>query len=69
MKPLVMILGFVSAALIILQLVLGQLIVSSHDPKLIKTHQHLGYLTVLVAVVYIVLSLITIASIPRRIEK
>src|SRR5437764_1054118 len=57
MKPFLIILGFVSAALIIAQLTIGQLIVASHDPRLIKTHQHTGYLTVVVALLYILVSL------------
>jgi len=69
MKPLVMILGFLSAVLILAQLTMGQLILSGHDPKMIKMHQHSGYLTVVVSLVYIVLSLIVIASTPKRSEK
>jgi tetrahydromethanopterin S-methyltransferase subunit D len=68
MKPLVMILGFVSALLILAQLTMGQLILSGHDPKMIKMHQHSGYLTVVVSLVYIVISMIAVASMPRRRE-
>lgn len=69
MKPFVMILGFLSAVLILAQLTMGQLILSGHDPKMIKMHQHSGYLTVVVTLLYILLSLIAIASAPRRGEK
>jgi len=69
MKPFAMILGFLSAVLILAQLTMGQLIVSGHDPKMIKMHQHSGYLTVVVSLVYIVISLIVIASTPRRTDK
>ncbi len=65
MKPLLMVLGILSAALIIAQLVMGQLIVNGQI-KWRTPHQHWGYLTVVVALIYIVLSLITIASLPRR---
>ena len=66
MKLLSMILGFISALLIIAQLTMGQLIVANHDPKMIKMHQHSGYLTVVVSLVYILVSLITIASFPKK---
>jgi hypothetical protein len=66
MKPFLMILGFLAAALIIGQVVMGQLILTNHDPKIIKAHQHSGYATVVVSLVYITLSLIAIASQPRR---
>ena len=66
MKTFLMILGFLAAALILTQVTMGQLILSSHSPKLIKAHQHSGYLTVVVSLVYIVLSMLAIASPPRR---
>jgi hypothetical protein len=69
MKLFAMILGFLSAVLILAQLTMGQLIVSGHDPRIIKMHQHTGYLTVVVSLVYIVISLIVIASAPRRSDK
>ncbi|SIN97093.1 hypothetical protein SAMN05444166_1843 [Singulisphaera sp. GP187] len=65
MKPLLMILGILSALLIVAQLVMGQLILSG-QAEWIKRHQHSGYLTVVVALVYIVLSLPKIASLPKR---
>jgi hypothetical protein len=66
MKPFLMILGILSALLILAQLVMGQLILSGHDPKMITRHQHSGYLTVVVALIYIGFSLPAIASMPRR---
>ncbi|WP_406700555.1 hypothetical protein V5E97_17275 [Singulisphaera sp. Ch08] len=65
MKPFLMILGILSALLIVAQLVMGQLILSG-QAEWIKRHQHSGYLTVVVALVYIVLSLPKIASLPKR---
>ena len=65
MKPFLMILGILSALLIVAQLVMGQLILGG-QAQWIKRHQHSGYLTVVVALVYIVLSLSAIASIPKR---
>jgi hypothetical protein len=65
MKAFLMILGIVSAALIVAQLVMGQLILSG-QAEWIKRHQHSGYLTVVVTLVYIGFSLAAIASMPRR---
>jgi hypothetical protein len=65
MRIVLLILGTLSAILILMQLVMGQLIVGG-QPQWIKGHQHTGYLTVVVALVYIVLSLMVIASGPRR---
>ncbi len=65
MKPFLLIFGVISAILIISQLVMGQLIVGGQT-EWIKSHQHSGYLTVVVALVYIVFSLIAIASMPKR---
>ncbi len=65
MKSFLMILGVLSALLIVSQLVMGQLILSG-QAQWIKRHQHSGYLTVAVALVYITLSLLAIASVPRR---
>jgi hypothetical protein len=63
MKTLLLILGFLSAALIVIQLVLGLLIVQG-QATLRTSHQHSGYLTVAVSLVYIALSLATIVSTP-----
>ncbi len=65
MRIFLLILGTLAGLLIVAQLVMGQLIVSG-QVRLIKSHQHTGYLTVAVVLVYVVLSLITIASMPRR---
>ncbi len=65
MKPFLMTFGIVSALLIVSQLVMGQLILSG-QAEWIKRHQHSGYLTVVVALIYIVFSLVAIASMPRR---
>jgi hypothetical protein len=65
MKAFLMILGFLSALLIVAQLVMGQLILSG-QAAWIKRHQHSGYLTVVVCLVYIGLSLASIASQPKR---
>jgi hypothetical protein len=60
-----LILGFLSAVLIVGQLVLGLLIVQGRS-ELRTAHQHSGYLTVAVSLVYITFSLAAIASAPRR---
>lgn len=65
MKLFLMILGILAALLIVAQLVMGQLILSG-QAEWIKRHQHSGYLTVVIALVYIVLSLPRIASLPKR---
>jgi hypothetical protein len=65
MKPFLLILGFLSALLIIGQLVMG-LLIASGQSHLRTPHQHSGYLTVLVALLYIGLSLAVIASTPRQ---
>jgi hypothetical protein len=65
MKVFLMILGSLAAVLIVAQLVMGQLILSGQT-RWIKSHQHSGYLTVVITLVYIGFSLATIASQPRR---
>jgi hypothetical protein len=65
MRIFLLILGTLSGLLIVAQLVMGQLILSG-QAQWIKRHQHSGYLTVVVALVYIVFSLMAIASMPRR---
>lgn len=65
MRMLLMILGTLAAVLIVAQLVMGQLILSG-QARWIKGHQHSGYLTVVVSLTYIVLSLAAIASTPKR---
>jgi hypothetical protein len=70
LKPILLILGLLAAVLIVSQLVMGLLIVrgggSLDLTKLIKAHQHSGYLTVTVVLVYVALSLSAIASTPTR---
>lgn len=51
-----LILGIISALLIVGQLIMGQLILSGRV-NLVKAHQHSGYTTVLLSLVYILLSL------------
>jgi uncharacterized membrane protein YphA (DoxX/SURF4 family) len=65
MKPFLMTTGFLAAVLIIAQLVMGQLIVNG-QASLQKAHQHSGYMTVAVTLVYIGWSLAVIASSPKR---
>ena len=67
MRVFLLILGTLSGLLIVAQLVMGQLILSG-QAQWIKRHQHSGYLTVVVALVYIVFSLMAIASMPKREE-
>ena len=64
MRIVLLALGGLSAVLIVSQLVMGQLILSG-QVQYIKGHQHSGYLTVVVSLVYIGLSLGAIASAPR----
>jgi len=65
MKPFLIILGFLSAALIVSQLVMGLLILQG-QATMRTAHQHSGYLTVAVSLVYIGWSLAAIASTPKR---
>ncbi len=70
LKPVLLILGLLASLLIISQLVMGLLIVKGGGSfdlnKLVKAHQHSGYLTVTVVLVYILTSLLTIARIPSK---
>jgi hypothetical protein len=70
LKPVLLILGLLAAVLIVSQLALGLLIVKGGGgfdiSKLIKTHQHSGYLTVTVVLVYILSSLGAIVAMPSR---
>jgi len=65
MKALLIILGFLSAILIISQLVMGLLILQG-QASMRTAHQHSGYLTVAVSLLYIGWSLATIASAFKR---
>jgi hypothetical protein len=67
LKALLIVLGVLSAVLVVAQLVMGQMILrSGHNPQWTTPHRHSGYLTVVVTLVYIVSSLIAIAALPRR---
>ena len=70
LKPVLIVIGLLASVLIISQFVMGMLIVrgggSFELTKLIKAHQHSGYLTVTVVLAYILLSLPAIASAPSR---
>ena len=63
-------LGCLASLLLVSQLVMGLLIVRGGGGfeinKLIKSHQHSGYLTVSVALVYVVVSLSAIVTTPRQ---
>ncbi len=65
-KTALIILGFLSALLIVAQLVMGVLILNGASAAIRKSHQHSGYLTVAVSLVYILGSLSVIASAPGR---
>ena len=65
MRIFLLVFGTLSALLIMAQLVMGQLILGG-QAQWIKRHQHSGYLTVVVVLVYIVFSLMAIASMPRK---
>jgi hypothetical protein len=65
MKPFLMIVGFLAAILIVSQLVMGLLILQGQT-SMRTAHQHSGYLTVVVSLIYIGWSLAVIASNPKR---
>lgn len=65
MKPFLVVLGILAAVLIVAQLVMGLLILQG-QATLQKAHQHSGYLTVAVSLVYIAWSLAIIVSLPKR---
>jgi hypothetical protein len=65
MKPLIVITGFLAAALIVAQLVMGQLIFQG-QAALRTAHRHSGYLTAGVTLIYIFWSLVAIVGAPRR---
>jgi hypothetical protein len=68
MKLILLILGFLAAVLISSQLVMGLLILQG-QASMRTAHQHSGYLTVAVSMVYIAWSLATIASMPKTREQ
>jgi cytochrome b561 len=69
-KTLLLILGVVAALFLVGQLGLGLYIVNGKgNPnimKVIKAHQHTGYTTVALSLVYVIASLLTIAGLPAR---
>ncbi|MGO9467653.1 MAG: hypothetical protein ACLQIB_49305 [Isosphaeraceae bacterium] len=65
MKPFLVVLGLLAAVLIIAQLVMGLLILQGQS-TLQKAHQHSGFLTVAVSLLYIAWSLAIIVSTPKR---
>ncbi len=66
-------LGALASVLLVSQLIMGLLIVRGGGgfplDRLIKSHQHTGYLTVSVALVYVGVSLAAIVATPRRINR
>ena len=64
-KVVLVVLGAITALFLVSQVVLGQLILSGRA-SLIKAHQHTGYTAVVLALVYLGLSLATIAALPAR---
>jgi uncharacterized membrane protein YphA (DoxX/SURF4 family) len=65
MKPFLLILGFLAAVLMVSQLVMGLLILQG-QASMRTAHQHSGYLTVAVTLIYIGWSLSAIMSTPKR---
>lgn len=65
MKPFLMIVGCMAAVLIVSQLVMGLLILQG-QAAMRTAHQHSGYLTVAVSLIYIGWSLAVIASTGKR---
>jgi hypothetical protein len=65
MRPFLLITGFLAAILIVSQLVMGLLILQGQT-KMRTAHQHSGYLTVAVTLIYIGWSLAVIASSSKR---
>ena len=67
MRIALIILGVLAALLIVSQLVMGLLLAGGHPPAgLAKSHQHTGYLAVVVILTYIGFSLSYILSTTRR---
>jgi hypothetical protein len=67
-KIALIILGALAAILILSQLVMGQIILSGplEMEKWRTRHQHTGYMTAVVTIVYVGWSLMTIAALPSR---
>jgi hypothetical protein len=62
MKAFLLVLALLTAILILMQLVMGQLILSGRQ-DLIKAHQHTGYTAVVLALVYVGVSVKAILGI------
>lgn len=63
LKQIILILGGLTALLVLSQLVMGILIANGSDTgKLRKAHQHSGYLTATIAFLYVGFSMSAIAS-------
>ncbi len=67
MKAFLMIVGFLAAILIVCQLVMGLLILQGQN-SMRTAHQHSGYLTVAVTLLYIGWSLAVIGGSTKRSE-
>ncbi|CAN5644439.1 hypothetical protein BH23PLA1_BH23PLA1_24720 [soil metagenome] len=65
-KWTLIVLGVLSALLIVSQLVLGLQILGGAAPAVQTAHQHSGYMTVVVSLLYIAGSLVAIGSIRSR---
>ena len=69
MKALLIVLGFLSALLIVIQMVMGVLMRNGQANTALRTaHFHSGSLMVLVSLAYIALSLAMIASRPGKLH-
>lgn len=66
-RTFLILLGSLAAVGLLAQVVLGQLILSGQT-KLIKTHQHTGYTTVVLGLIYLGASMAAIAALPVRRE-
>lgn len=66
-RAVLILLGALTAVFLVAQVVLGQLILSGRA-NLIKAHQHTGYTTVALGLVYLAASMIAILALPVRRE-
>lgn len=64
-KVVLILLGALTAVMVVVQLVMGKLLAAG-DARLAAAHKHLGYTAVVVALVYVFLSLSAIAASPVR---
>ena len=64
-KRVLLVGGFLTALLLVGQLVMGQLILGGRV-DLIKAHQHSGYLTMAISLLYVAGSLRAILGMPTR---